>query len=535
MTEHGLNFDRINSDKVLKTVLDYLTNVVNAPGRSEMVRLLSCLSRDIVNADRCSLWFIDNERQELYAKVADGVDEIRVPVNSGCVGYAITNDRPLISNDPYNDERFMKIIDTRTGYKTKSLLVVPVKNKEKDIVGAFEVLNKKGDTGFNENDLLFLSLSVSVTGMVLDSFNTHDILKTIFTFATRIADEPNIDKLLLLLADLARDILDSDRCSLWLVDKERNELWTKAAHGLNSVRIPLHSGFVGNSVINNNPVICNDVYNDSRFNPDVDKVTGYETKCLIAVPIKNMQNDVIGAIECVNKRSYVQNYREPDVEKLELVGGYAAQMLEVTGLYKEIEDTQKEIVFTLGTACEFRSRETSNHVKRVAEYSRLLALLYGLELDEVELVKQASPMHDVGKIAIPDSILNKPEKLTPEEFDVMKTHTEIGYNMLSFSKRKILKAATIIASEHHEKWNGSGYPKGKKGDDIHIYGRISALADVFDALGSDRCYKKAWELDRILDFFRDERGRHFEPKLMDIFFENLKAFLMIRDKYDDVK
>lgn len=203
-------------------------------------------------------------------------------------------------------------------------------------------------------------------------------------------------------------------------------------------------------------------------------------------------------------------------------------------LNKEIEDTQKEIVHRLGEAVETRSKETGNHIRRVAEYSKLLALGCGLDSAVAEIIRLASPLHDIGKIGIPDAILNKPGKHSPEEWEIMKTHAQLGYDMLEGSERPILRAGALIALEHHEKWSGEGYPNGKKGADIHIYGRITALADVFDALGSDRCYKKAWPLEKILDLLREERGRHFDPDLVDTFFARIDEFLAIRDAYPDL-
>ncbi|MCW9026031.1 MAG: HD domain-containing protein, partial [Thiovulaceae bacterium] len=152
---------------------------------------------------------------------------------------------------------------------------------------------------------------------------------------------------------------------------------------------------------------------------------------------------------------------------------------------------------------------------------------------EAQLLKQASPMHDIGKIGIPDSILNKPGRHTDEESIIMKTHATLGYDILKNSNRDILKAASIVAYEHHEKYDGSGYPKGLKGEDIHIYGRITAVADVFDALGSDRVYKKAWDDDRIFTLFKEESGKHFDPNLVNIFFENIDEILKIRDSLKD--
>jgi len=209
------------------------------------------------------------------------------------------------------------------------------------------------------------------------------------------------------------------------------------------------------------------------------------------------------------------------------------KFLEVEALQKEIEDTQKEVVFTMGAIGESRSKETGNHVKRVAEYSKVLALHYGLPAKEAEMLKQASPMHDIGKIAIPDAVLNKPGRFNEEERKIMDTHAQLGYDMLKMSNRPLLKMAATVAYEHHEKWNGTGYPNQLKGEEIHIYGRITALADVFDALGSDRCYKDAWDDEKIFIMFKEERGEHFDPQLIDIFFENLDDFLKIRESLKD--
>ncbi len=212
--------------------------------------------------------------------------------------------------------------------------------------------------------------------------------------------------------------------------------------------------------------------------------------------------------------------------------GYSAVRKDITA-NKDIEVIQREIIFTMGTIGESRSKETGNHVKRVAEYSYLLAKFSGLNEEECELLKQASPMHDIGKVAIPDSILHKTDKLNEPELELMKTHATKGYDLLKGSDRPLLKIAAIIAKEHHEKWNGDGYPTGLKEEEISIYGRITAICDVFDALGSDRCYKKAWKDEKIFTFLKDEKGKHFDPELIEIFFENLDEFLKIREKYKD--
>ncbi len=204
---------------------------------------------------------------------------------------------------------------------------------------------------------------------------------------------------------------------------------------------------------------------------------------------------------------------------------------QLLALNDEIESTLLETVYTMGVIEEQRSRETSNHTRRVALYSRLLAQKLGLPEDEVELISAASPLHDIGKLGIPDNILLKPGRFTDDERCAMEYHPLTGYEMLKHSKRDLLMKACIIAHQHHEKWNGMGYPRGLKGEEIHLYGRIIALADVFDALYSPRVYKDAWTLDKVIEYMREQRGEHFDPALVDIFLASVDEFVAIYDAY----
>ncbi len=206
--------------------------------------------------------------------------------------------------------------------------------------------------------------------------------------------------------------------------------------------------------------------------------------------------------------------------------------VEINSLF-EMEHTQREIIFKFSEIAESRSRETGNHVRRVAEYSRILAIASGMEPRKADLLTAVSPMHDIGKLGIPESILAKPTFLSDEERQMMERHTTIGYEMLKSSSREVFTSAAIIAHQHHEKFNGEGYPSRLKGQDIHIFGRITALADVFDALASDRCYKKSWPLEKVLELFRTERGNHFDPALVDVFFNQLDHIKLIRDRWID--
>jgi putative two-component system response regulator len=198
------------------------------------------------------------------------------------------------------------------------------------------------------------------------------------------------------------------------------------------------------------------------------------------------------------------------------------------------KQTEYEISVRLGRASEFRDLETGGHIKRMSHYSKLLAELYGLDHEECELVLYAAPLHDIGKVGIPDSILLKPGRFEGNEFEIMKQHAALGAIMLDGSEQfPVLKAGHIIALQHHEKWDGTGYPNAVKGKDIHLYARIVAIADVFDALSSKRCYKEPMPLEKVLEIMKKDSGTHFDPELIELFLVNLNKFLEIKGKYLD--
>nr|WP_231566166.1 HD domain-containing phosphohydrolase [Vibrio sinaloensis] len=205
----------------------------------------------------------------------------------------------------------------------------------------------------------------------------------------------------------------------------------------------------------------------------------------------------------------------------------------IVELQKKTMQVQKEMIHVLGEAIETRSGETGNHVKRVAKLSAHLGKLAGLTHREIEMLEVVSPMHDVGKISIPEAILDKPGKLTADEWEVMKTHTHAGYNLLSSSKGEMFKMAAIIAYQHHEKWDGTGYPNGLSDQQIHIFARITAIADVFDALLSVRCYKRAWTNEEVKAHFIHQAGKEFDPELTSLLIEHYAEFTAIRHCYPD--
>ena len=351
------------------------------------------------------------------------------------------------------------------------------------------------------------------------------ILELLFAYMPKIAAERKMDSLLVLMADLGRSIVAADRCSLWLVDEDSGELWTKVAHGVSELRIPYNAGFVGYSVRTGEPLLIKDAYQDPRFDRRSDEKTHYRTTSVLTVPLMNSACRVMGVYQAINKHGENEQgeagvFSIQDLERLSLTAVYSAKTVESAMLNMELEATQREIIHILGEVSEYRSQETGDHIQRVAEISYMLAGFLGLPENEVERIRLAAPMHDLGKVGIPDAILNKPGRFTDDEYTIMKTHSEIGYNMLHNSKRKLLRFAAEIARSHHERWDGRGYPKGLAGEEIPLAGRICSIADVLDALSSPRCYKQPWPEEKVKDEFLKQRGGQFQPELVDVLMEH---------------
>lgn len=357
--------------------------------------------------------------------------------------------------------------------------------------------------------------------------DSERVLELLFSYMPRIASERKMDGLLVLMADLGRSLVQADRCSLWLIDSETNELWTKVAHGVDQLRIPIGAGFVGYSVKSGENLLVEDAYKDLRFDRRSDERTHYRTTSVMTVPLREGSGKVMGVYQAINKKGESAVFSKQDLERLVLTAVYSAKTIESARLTEELqkskeelEATQEELIHILGDISESRSHETGDHIRRVAEISYKLALYYGLPQAEANKIRLAAPMHDLGKVSIPDAVLNKPGRFTDEEFAKMKSHASEGEQILMQSKRELLRFAATLAGSHHERWDGKGYPRGLKGEEIPLAGRICAVADVLDALASPRCYKPAWPEEKVREEFVKQRGAQFQPELVDVLLEH---------------
>jgi putative two-component system response regulator len=241
-------------------------------------------------------------------------------------------------------------------------------------------------------------------------------------------------------------------------------------------------------------------------------------------------NKPIDKIELTARTQNLLAWRKSRVQLANRAQWLADEVRKATA---EIAAREKEAILQLSRAAEYRDPETGAHLLRMSNYTRLIAGKMGLPEKEQQLLLEASPMHDIGKVGTPDAILLKPGRLDPEEFEIMKRHAEIGYEILSCSAAPLLRTAAQIALAHHEKFDGSGYPRGLAGDAIPLYGRIVAVADVFDALTSERPYKRAWPLEKAVEFLREGSGSHFDPHCVEAFLSSWDEVLAIHDRFQD--
>ncbi len=358
-------------------------------------------------------------------------------------------------------------------------------------------------------------------------------LNLLVQFGALVSSQTNLSKLLELIASQVEKILSAQRCSIFILDEKNNELWSRITTGINNseIRVPVGKGIAGWVAKTGQSIKIHDAYSSDKFNPEIDRITRFRTVNVLAVPLKNISGKTIGVFEVINKIN--GSFNDEDEGILKLISSLAAGAIENAQLYENLYQSQLETIYRLAITAEYRDQhDTAVHLRHISEYSELLAKAMGLDSKFVEDIKYASPLHDIGKVAISDSILLKPAKLTPEEFEEMKKHTLYGAKILSNTKSHLLQVACRIAQSHHEKYDGTGYPYKIKGETIPIEARIVSVADVFDALCMTRVYKPGWDPEKAKEYIISEKGKSFDPQVVEAFEEVYELFVEIQKKTD---
>lgn len=383
-----------------------------------------------------------------------------------------------------------------------------------------------------------------------NSFDIHTLHKRISTLvekAEKFSSLINISKAINTLTDIkslldiivksATEVSNSDRGSIFLLDKEKNELWTISAMGIDErqeIRMRANKGIAGYVATTGEILNIHDAYADSRFNKEVDIKFNYHTRNILCIPVKNRQGEILGALQVINKKE--GEFNKIDEELMDAFCQQVAVAIENAQLYEEqkklhseLTKTFNSLVETLAASIDAKHRLTAGHSQRVMQYSVQIAKEMNLNEGEIENIRIAALLHDAGKIGIPDAVLSKPGKLTAEEYSIMQTHpakTKDILDKIYFPEKQ--KSIPLIASCHHEKVNGLGYPCKLKGTDIPIGGKIIAVADVYDALTSERDYRKPMNEEEALNIIKEGVGNHFAPEIV-------KVFLKIRKMESECK
>lgn len=355
----------------------------------------------------------------------------------------------------------------------------------------------------------------------------NDPLLALVKIGQAVAAEKDIDKLMQTIAEEARDAVQADRCTVFLYDKNTDELWSKVALGLGSheLRFNASQGLAGHVFRTGEIINIKDAYSDARFNKEIDLKTGYTTKTILCMPIRNIEQEIIGVFQILNKLSGYFTQEDEDI--LVAIGSSAGISLENAKLFarqRELLEEQKVVfdsfISTLAASIDARDKITAGHSTRVRMYSTLIAEKFNMPKEQLEIIQKAAVLHDIGKIGIRDSVLQKEGKLTPEEYKHIQEHVEITHNILEkIHMSDDFKMIAEIACSHHEKYDGTGYYRHLKGEEIPFGGRILAVADVFDAITSKRHYRDKMPIQKVIAILIGDSGTHFDKSIVDKFLE----------------
>lgn len=447
------------------------------------------------------------------------------------VNYLIDNNNLNTSLETLQDSGYLADYSKNPSAKLfNEMVLANINYSEGNLDVALRHYKNAMNAGINNDEYEMLGFVVSRMKQIRDgvefTFPTKsDPLVSLVKIGRSITAQTDINVLLRVIAEETKVAMQADRCTVFLLDKKTNELWSKIALGLDSeeIRFPADKGLAGYVVRTGESINITDAYNDPRFNPDVDKATGYTTKTILCMPIKNNNQEIIGAFQVLNKVNGV--FTKSDEDLLVAIGGSASIALENAQLFEQQKELYKEqkllfesFINTLAASIDARDKITAGHSTRVKLYSMLMADELHLDIKTKEILEKAATLHDIGKIGIRDSVLQKEGKLTDEEYKHIQEHVKITHNILQqICTNEDFKQISEIACSHHEKYDGTGYYRHLKGEEIPYGGRILAVSDVFDAITSKRHYRDKMPIVNVIDILLKGSGSHFDKSLVDVF------------------
>ena len=469
-------------------------------GERNINQLLPLIMTEIsrfLDADRSTLFLLNWEGMELWAKFAEGLEtgKISIKMRMGIVGVSVLTKQIINVANAYEDPRFNAKIDEITGFKTQSILAAPILDENNEVRGAVELLNKKAGL-FTKEDEQLVGKQIS------------NLLKEEFTFPL---DKGQAE----IFVSKIRELTQCQRGSLFLINKQKGELFSIVSDGLGGkdIRLSINLGIAGLVAMTGKVLNIPDAYADTRFDMRTDQKTGYRTHCILCVPVKNQNGEVLGVIQAINKKN--GSFTDTDAEYLKALSSGIAIALENAILFREQDRQFKSILEVMAASIDAKDPMTAGHSKKVTQYAVGIATELGFGESEQDILSVAALLHDYGKLGIDDYILKKKGRLTEDEYENIKQHVFITRDILNkmhFSRQ--YRNVPVIAASHHERLDGSGYLAGLKADDIPFMTKIIAVADVFEALISQRHYRDALPAKDAFAILEKESGTMYDESVV---------------------
>ncbi len=499
------------------------------------------LMMEAAQVESGTLYLLDAERNELVfavvqgpAGVAQALEGRRMPANWGIAGRCAQQGRPIWVPAIERSRDWARDLAERSGYRPENVLCLPLKARER-VIGVVQLFDRPADRPFSPADLDFLGILVNDLALKLE--NAHllstsremvERLRALLDVGLELGTTLNREHLLGLILERVCQLLQTEAASIFELDEASGELVLCATtqpvpEEVGEIRVPLGQGIAGWVAREGRTEVVPDVRQDPRFYARVGERSGFVTRSILCTPLviqeqvpgreEVFRRRVIGVAQALNKRE--GDFTRSDIEIFEGLARQAAIAMERVRLYREINDLFANVVMALAEAMEAKDPYTQGHTRRVTDLSVAIAEELGLPPEEVLKVRTAAMLHDIGKIGMPDAILQKPGRLDEAEREVIRRHPQEGERIL----RPLQHLHEIIpgVAEHHERYDGTGYPQGLRGEEISLCGRIIAVADVFDALTSERCYRRALPVEVVLEEMRAEAGRAFDPRVLEAF------------------
>jgi putative nucleotidyltransferase with HDIG domain len=506
------------------------------PGSAEVDTLLSDYLKVILNlTDTSSGSILIHEDNALVFRSSLGpgsrrLKQRRLPEDEGIAGWVFRTGRTYLSSDVSRDPRWSGRISAELRFSTRNILAAPLRIAEK-VLGVVEVINKKDGKPFGRDDKEMLetlagqlALDVAYADLLSRSLRESQHRMTQMGLSMVLNSSLNQRVIRTRAIEALTSLLDTEVGSLLLVDERTKDLFFEVALGekedrVKQMRLKMGEGIAGWVAANDQQALINDVQNDPRYFRRAQTITDFVTRNMVCVPVRS-KGRVIGVLQAINKKNGAL-FGDEDLENCWTLSNQVAVALENAHLYAELKETFLNTAEALAAAVEKRDPYTGGHIKRVVEYSMAIARHLEPPLTDMEDLRLAAVLHDIGKIGIKDSVLLKQARLDQEEVAHMREHPLVGEDILEHIEQ--MKKVRKIMRAHHEKWDGTGYPDGLRGEDIPVHARIIAIADTFDAITTDRPYRRAADWKTAVDEIKRCSGSEYDPALVEAFIRACEA------------